>query len=293
MDITQKNKDKSVKIASLLRWMPNKIYLKILYRLKTGRKLNLKNPVGFNDKMNWLKLHNINKSYSNYVDKIKAKEIVKDKIGEEHVIPLIGVWDRFDDIDFSKLPNSFVLKCNHDSGSAKVIKNKNDLTEQDIKSLRKHFKHRLKTNMFYFAREYPYKKLKPQIFAEKYMVDESNYELKDYKFYCFNGVPEIYYIAKERGPDTRMDFYDMKCNHLDIVNIHYNSDHPVIGKPPHFEEMVEIAKTLSKGFPFVRIDLFSTKDNVYFAEYTFFAGAGLYLFEPEKWEKHLGDLIKL
>ena len=288
-----KNKNKSLLIANLLSWVPSKIYLKVLFKFKTGQKLNLKNPKGFNEKLNWLKLNNKNDALSDYVDKIKAREIVKSKIGDKYLIPTYGSWSSFDEIDFNQLPNSFVLKCNHDSGSAKVIKDKTQLTENDFKELSKFYKNRLKKNMYNFAREYPYLKVKPMIFAEKLMVDESNIELKDYKFFCFKGEPKLYFVASNRGVDTRFDFYDMNNNHLDVYNTHKNADHPVVGKPPFFDEMVKIASQLSESFPFIRIDLYSTNKGVFFGEYTFFHCGGLYSFKPQSWEEKLGDYISL
>lgn len=293
MEYSLKNKERSLVIASLLKWLPNKLYLKLVYRLKVGKKLDLRNPKGINEKLNWLKVNNISLIKQEYVDKIKAREIVKNIVGEKYIIPVLGVWKEFKDIDFDKLPESFVLKCNHDSGGVKVIRNKSKLRDKDFEELSKFFKKRLKNNLFYFAREYPYKHLEPLIFAEDYLVDESGFELKDYKFYCFNGRPEFYYIASNRGVDTRIDFYDMKCNHLDIYHVHKNADHPVVGMPPHFDDMVRVAEKLSKNFPLVRIDLYATKEKVFFGEFTFFPGGGFYPYNPYKWEKLFGDLIDL
>lgn len=293
MNRTLSNKDKSLKIASLLKWVPTRLYLKIIYKYKTGRKLNLKKPTKFTDKLNYLKIHNKNKNYTKYVDKLEARNIAKEIIGEKYLIPVLGKWENFDEIDFNSLPEAFVLKCNHDSGSTKIIRHKSELTENDYKALRKFFKSRLRANMYSFAREYPYKDIHSVIYAEKYMVDESGFELKDYKFFCFNGKPELYFIASNRGVDTRFDFYDMNNNHLDIYNTHKNADHPFVGKPYHFDEMVEITKKLSESFPFVRIDLYTTQSGVFFGEFTFFHCAGYYPFEPEMWEDKLGKLLKI
>lgn len=282
-----------LKISKSLFWMSDKAFLKMIFKLKTHHKLNLKNPTKFTDKLNWLKLNHKHLEYSEYVDKIKARQKVIDRIGEKYLIPIYGTWDKFQDIDFDNLPNEFVLKCNHDSGSVTIIRDKSVLTKKYLKKLKKFYNKRLKWNLYYMAREYPYKNVKPMIYAEKLIVDESKIELKDYKFFCFYGEPKLFYIASNRGPDTRFDFYDMDCNHLDIFNIHKNADNPPKGKPPYFDEMIRIAKELSKGFPFIRIDLYSTNDGPKFGEFTIFHGAGLYLFEPEKWEYELGKFLDL
>ena len=288
----QKNNFKLI-LGSFLRFIPSKLYLKIVYRFKTGRKINFKNPVGFNEKLNWLKINNRDSRLEKYVDKISARQIVADKIGSKYLIPILGEWSSFDDIDFDALPDSFVLKCNHDSGSVKIIKNKKELSNEDIKKMRKFFNKRLKLNLYWHSREYPYLNIKPKIFAEKFMIDEEQKELKDYKFFCFDGVPKLFYVAKNRDTETTFDFYDMDCNSLNIVNTHSNSNQKLSGKPPHFDEMVNIVKQLCGGFPFIRIDLYSTPDGPLFSEFTFFHCGGFYLFHPEEWETRLGSWLEI
>lgn len=288
-----KDKETRVRFIYLLSWIPNKLYLKMIYYLKNHIRLNLKNPVGFNDKINWLKLYDKHPEYTQYVDKIAVKKIVASKIGEKYIIPTIEEWGKFDEIDFEKLPNQFVLKCNHDSGSVLIVKDKRLLTESDIKNAKKKFSRRLRQNPYYLAREYPYKNVKPRIFAEQYRVDESGVELKDYKFFCFNGEPKFLYVGKNRMVDVRFDFYDLNFNHLNIRNIHDNADDPLTVKPDTFDEMIDVCKKLSEGFTFVRIDLFTDNKNVYFGEYTFFPGAGLYPFYPPEKEIEFGSYIDL
>ncbi len=287
------NREARLKLIMLLSFIPDKLYLKFVYKIKTGKKLNLRHPVGFNEKLNWLKLHNKDKKLTDYVDKISARDIVKEKIGEKYLIKTYGCWNSFDEIDFNNLPNSFVLKCNHDSGSVKIIKDKSGLTKPDFKGLRKFFKNRLKIKPFYLGREYPYKGVKPKIYAEEFIVDESGTQLKDYKFFCFNGTPKLFYIAKDRGQNTTFDFYSTDFHLLDVYNCHSNSLDPIMEKPKEFEEMLEISKKLSEDFPFVRIDLYLTPNGIFFGEYTFFHCGGFYLFKPEEWEKRLGDYIKI
>ncbi len=284
-----KNREFRLKLINCLCFIPTKPYLKMVYKIKTGKKLNLKNPVGFNEKLNWLKIHDITPYYTDYVDKIKVRDIIKEKLGEDICFPLLGQWERYEDIDFSKLPDQFVLKCNHDSGSVKIVKDKSTINYEEFAEF---YKSRLKLNPYTIGREYPYKDVKPMIMAEKYMVPEGASDIEDYKFFCFNGKPEIMFIATDRSTDVKFDFFDMDFNHLDIENIHPQSDKKIV-KPTLFEEMKEVATKLSAGIKFVRIDLYEIDGKIYFGEYTFFHGGGFWLIKPDEWEKKLGDLIDI
>lgn len=281
-------------LMSALKFLPDKLYLQLFYFATTGKLINFKIPVGFNEKMQWLKVNDKRAEYTKLVDKLAVRENIKEVLGEEYLFPLLGAWESFDDIDFDALPEKFVLKCNHDSGSAKVIHNKSELTEKDFVELRRHFSKRLKQDFFYAGREYPYKNIKPLIIAEQLMFDENDPEksLEDYKFHCFNGVPKIVLVVTGRNTDCRFDYFDMDFNHLEIYKSHPNSD-KVIEKPELFDEMKEIAKKLSQGMKFVRIDLYQINGKIYFGEYTFFAGGGFSLFRPAEWERKLGDLIDI
>ena len=284
-----KDREFRLKLINGLRFIPAKPYLNMVYKIKTGKKLNLKKPVGFNEKLNWLKVNDIHPEYTDYADKIKVREIVKEKLGEDICFPLLGQWDRYEDIDFDALPEKFVLKCNHDSASVTIVKDKSQI---DHKKLAKFYNGRLKLNVYTIGREYPYKEIKPQIIAEKYMTPEGETDINDYKFFCFNGKPEIMFIATERNVDCKFDFFDMHFNHLDIENIHPQSGKD-IEKPATFEQMKEIATKLSQGMKFVRIDLYEIEGKIYFGEFTFFHGGGFWLFNPPEWERKLGDMIKL
>lgn len=277
-----------------LSFLPDKLYLQIFYFSTTGKFINFRNPKGFNEKQQWLKVNDRRSEYTQLVDKLAVRQHIDTVLGEGHLFPLLGVWDTFDDIDFDKLPNQFVLKCNHDSGSTKVVKDKNALTVEDIAKFKKSFDGRIKENFFYAGREYPYNNIKPCILAEQLMVDENNPEksIEDYKFFCFNGVPKVMFVATDRSTDCRFDFFDMDFNHLDIVNIHPQADKP-IKKPALFEEMKAIAAKLSQDMPFVRIDLYELNGKIYFGEYTFFHGGGFRLCEPPEWERRLGDWIDI
>ena len=222
------------------------------------------------------------------------REHINNVLGEGHLFPLIGKFDSFDDIDFATLPNQFVLKCNHDSGSVKIVKDKASLTDADIEQMKSSIELSMSKDFYYAGREYPYKGIKPCIIIEELMVDEKHPDksIEDYKFFCFNGEPKVMFVATDRSTDCRFDFYDMDFNHLDLVNIHPNSD-KIIEKPKMFNEMKEIAAKLSKGMPFVRVDLYELNGKIYFGEYTFFHGGGFRLCEPPEWERKLGDWIKL
>lgn len=284
-----KNREWRVKISNFLSFIPNRPYLKMVYFMKTGKRLNLDKPVGFNEKENWLKVNEIHPEYTNYVDKYEVRSIVDKTLGEGYMFPLLGVWNHYEDIDFSALPKQFVLKCTHDSGSVKIVKDKSIVNHKEFKSF---FESRLRINSFNLGREYPYKNVKPRIIAEKLM--EAKEGINDYKFFCFDGKPTIMFVATERASgDTKFDFYDMDFNHLDIVNIHPQSTKGGITKPKCFDEMKDIAAKCSQGMKFVRIDLYEIDGKVYFGEYTFFHGGGFWLFKPDHWEKDLGDLIEI
>lgn len=278
----------------LFSFLGDKIYLKILYRIVLRKKLNLKNPQTYNEKLQWLKLYDRRPEYTRMVDKYEAKKYVADIIGEQYIIPTLGVWDKFDDIDFDSLPNQFVLKTTHGGGNYGVVICK-DKANFDIVKCRSKLKRALKQNIYKQLREWPYKDVKPRIIAEKYMVDESGYELKDYKFFCFNGEPKALFIATDRGvedEETKFDFYDMDFNHMPIKHGHPNSDKP-IKKPLSFEKMKELAAKLSEGIPHVRVDFYDINGQIYFGELTFYQYSGLMPFQPEEWDYTFGSWIKL
>ena len=218
------------------------------------------------------------------------KKYIADKIGEQYVIPTLGVWDKFEDINFNELPNQFVLKCTHDSGGLVVCKDKSKL---DLKKARKKIEKSLANNYYLWTREWPYKGVKPRIIAEKYMEDQETGELRDYKFFCFNGEPKLMFVATERGvKNTKFDFYDMQFNHMNIVQ-HYPNSVSAIRKPEHFEKMIELTKKLSEGFPHVRVDFYEANGQVYFGEMTFYHFGAIVPFETKEWDKKIGDWLVL
>lgn len=267
-------------------------YLTWYFRLATGYPLNIESPQSFNEKLQWLKLYDRKPEYTTMVDKYAAKEYVANIIGWEHIIPTLGVWDSVDDIDFDKLPNQFVLKCTHDSGGIVICTDKSQL---DIEKAKAKLRAGLKRNYYPQSREWPYKDVPRRIIAEQYMVDESGYELKDYKFFCFDGVPKALFIASERGnpnEETKFDFFDMEFNHLPFTNGHPNSTKPVL-KPKGFDIMKELAGRLSQNIPHARIDFYDVNGQVYFGEITFFHFSGFVSFDPVEWDYKFGSWIKL
>ena len=273
--------------------MPDEEFLKQKYLENTGKELNLDNPQTFNEKIQWLKLHDRNPLYTTLVDKYAVKQYVADKIGPEHVIPVIGgPWNDANEIDFKALPEQFVLKCNHDCGSVVIC---TDKTKLDLFAVREKLNKALKRNYYYVGREWPYKNVKPCIFAEQYLVDESGYELKDYKFFCFSGEPKCMFIATDRmksDEETKFDFFDINFNHLPITNGHPNSVTKLV-RPHRFEEMKTLAAILSQGIPHVRIDFYESGDRAIFGEMTFYHWGGCMPFDPPEWDNKLGNWINL
>ena len=272
--------------------MPDDEFLKKLYKLWFERDLDLENPKTFNEKTQWLKLYDRRPEYTEMVDKFSAKEYVSRRIGEEYIIPTFGVWDRFEDIDFDKLPQQFVLKCTHDSGGIVIVKDKDKLNKKAAKAK---IEKCLKRNFYDLGREWPYKNVKPRIIAEQYMEDAKMHELRDYKFFCFNGTPKLLLLASERQSkqeEMKVDFFDMDYKHLPIKKGHPNAP-SLPEKPATFEEMKTLAAKLSAGVPLLRVDFYEANGKCYFGELTFSSGNGIGAFEPEEWDYTLGEWITL
>lgn len=285
------NKKKILKrLKYSLRILPDSLYIQIYYFIRFKRLCNLKNPKTYNEKLQWLKLNDKNPEYMKMVDKYEVKEYVSKIIGDDYIIPTLGVWDKFDDIDFDKLPNQFVLKCTHDSEGLVIVKDKNEL---DIESAREKINTALKYNFYYIGREWPYKNIKPRIIAEEYVEDSVYGELRDYKFFCFNGEPKAMFIATERSQGSvKFDYFDLGFNNLNIIQNYKNSEKN-IEKPKQFEKMIELSKVLSKDIPHVRVDFYEVNGKLYFGELTFYHFSGFMPFQPSKWDKIFGDWIEL
>ena len=251
---------------------------------------NLKDPQTYNEKLQWMKLNDHNPDYIRMVDKAQAKEWVKDKLGtDEYCIPTLAVFNTFEEIDFSKLPNQFVLKTTHDSGSVVVCRDKDKL---DMAMAKRTLNHSLNHNYYLQHREWPYKHVPRKIIAEQYLEDIDGGSLKDYKFFCFDGEPKFMFIASDRGKDTRFDFYDMDFNHLPFEQGHPNADHD-LQKPAEWDKMVDLARKLSKGMYHIRVDLYDINGRVYFGEMTLFHFSGNVPFEPEDWDYKIGQWLRI
>jgi len=273
----------------LLNWIPDQLYLKIIWRLKTGKKLNLTSPKTFNEKLQWLKLYNRKPEYTQMVDKYEAKKYVAERIGEKYIVPTYGIWNRFDEIDFGILPNQFVLKCTHDSGGLVICKDK---AKFDIVAAKKKIEKSLKRNYYFGNREWPYKNVQPRIIAEVYLEDDGDDALVDYKFFCFNGVPKVMYISRDHGKTPRTDFFDMDFKHLPFWFRDPNAE-VTPEKPSGFAKMRSIAEILSNGIPFLRVDFYQVNNHIFLGELTFYHMSGYAKVCPSKWDDILGSWIDL
>ena len=269
--------------------LPDKLYLKIQFRTIMGKKLNLRNPKTFNEKLQWLKLYDRKPEYTVMVDKYLVKDYVAKKIGEEYIIPTVGVWDSADEIDFDKLPEQFVLKCNHNSGDVVICTNKSEL---DIAGTKQKLSNALRQDFYLAGREWPYKNVPRKIIAERFMDGDSAEGLNDYKLMCFNGKVRCSFVCSERTENLKVTFFDNDWKRLPFER-HYPASKKEILKPVNFNKMIELAEILSKDIPFVRADFYEVSGKVYFGELTFYPGCGYEEFTPEEWDEKLGSWIKL
>lgn len=275
-----------------MKLIPDKHYLKLLFRLRMKEKLNLDNPKTFNEKLQWLKLFDRKEIYTSMVDKYEAKQYVSSIIGDEYIVPTLGVWNTFDEINFDELPRQFVLKCTHDSGGVVIVKDKEQI---DLKKVRKIINESIKNNYYYYSREWPYKNIKPRIIAEEYLKDADGLGIKDYKFFTFNEKPKILRIltnGESYGDKKYSDYFDMEANWLPFKSGHDNAEvTPSI--PKQFDKMRNIAEKLAQGTIHLRVDLYEVNDKIYFGEMTFYHWSGCVPFEPKEWDYYLGSLLQL
>ncbi len=267
-------------------------YISTEFEYHMGYRPNLDDPKTFNEKIQWLKLHVRNPEYTRMVDKYEVKNYIAEKVGKEYVIPTLGIYDAFDEIEFDKLPRQFVLKCTHDSGSTVVCKDKNSF---DIENARTLLERNLKYNYYWAGREWQYKDVKPRIIAEQYLEDNQDRELRDYKFFCFHGVAKVLLIAQGRmssESEVTTDFYNEKLEHIEM-----KSGHPNALVKPHmpenYLEMKEIAEKLSSGIPHVRVDFYEVNGQVYLGEFTFHHQGGMVPLKPYERDLELGSWIHL
>lgn len=277
-------------IYKVLSILDDKTFLKIKFYFKMKRKLVLDNPITYNDKLQWLKLHDRNPRYSIMVDKYLVKEYVASIIGKEHIIPTYGVWKNFDDINFDELPDKFVLKTNHDSGSVVICKNKSTFDYSQAKSI---INRSLKRNFYLEGREYPYKDVKPLVLAEMFMEDKKGKALLDYKIMCFNGEPKLIELHNGRFTNHHThDYYDVNWKKTTISQLDEFSD-KVLPKPKQLDDLLDFSRKLAKNIPHCRVDWYIVKGVIYFGEITFFDASGFKPFNKYDDDLLLGSWINL
>jgi len=260
--------------------------------MKFGKKLDLMNPKTFNEKLQWLKLYDRRPEYIKMVDKYAVKKYIAETIGEAYFIPLLGVYNSYNEINFSALPNQFVLKPNHTSGDIYICKDKSAI---DYVKLAKAVDTWLKRRYYWENREWPYKKVQPRIICEEYMVDESGVELKDYKIMCFNGEAKCCVVCANRASlhNVTMNYYDMNWELMPFEHTSYPNSGTLVPKPKDFDKMVEIAGKLSKDISFIRLDFYQTNKQLYLGELTLFPCSGYGKFAPDSYDYLLGSWIRL
>lgn len=288
---------------SVLRYcaglMPDKLFLECMYYMQTGKRLNLKNPKSFSEKMQWLKLYNRRPEYTTMVDKYAVKDYVAKIIGQEYIIPTIGVWERPEEIAWEELPRQFVLKTTHGGGNKGVIVC-TDKEKLDKDATVKKLKSSLKTDLYKTLAEWPYKNVKRRIIAENYLSDGNEadndsvpHDLIDYKYLCFNGKPLYCMVVTNRRTNKSYDFFDNDWNHIPIQCNNYPNAVTKPAKPHHHETMLALAAKLAAGHPHLRVDFYEVKEKVYFGEITFFTNSGYNTIKPEEWDIKIGSYIQL
>lgn len=276
----------------LNRCLPDRIYLFIRYYLAVGRRLNLNPPRYFSEKMQWLKLNDRNPAYTMMADKYSVRDYVREKIGDEYLIPLIGIYNNFSEIDFDALPNQFVLKPTHSCG-VYICKDKSKFSINEVKCK---IEASLNSNYFFLHREWEYKNILPRILVQQYLADDQQESLYDYKFYCFNGEPKFLYLALGGAgnlKNLRMNFLNFDWSLTPFQRPDHLQFEVLPPKPHCLDKMVELARLLSHNIPFVRVDFFVVDNKIYFGEMTFHPGAGFAPFSPRKYELLYGELIRL
>lgn len=275
---------------NLLNFIPDPVYLRLVFRAELGYPLDLKDPVTYNEKLQWIKLYDRNPDYTIYADKYLVREYIKNKIGEKYLIPLVGVYDTVDDIDWEMLPNRFVLKCTHGSGCNIICRNKAQL---NIDEAKKKLKKWMRKSWYWFGREWAYKNIKPRIICEEFLETPDGNTPTDYKFMCFNGQPKLIQVHQDRYGHHTKDFYDMDWNKTNISSGGVPNSSKSVPKPSSYAEMLEISKQLSAGMPYARIDLYDQDGRVFFGEITMYPTSGFAPFNSYEVDKTLGSWIQL
>lgn len=284
---------KRIRIELLLlfsKCFSDQAFIEKMYRLRIGHELNLNEPQTFNEKLQWLKLYDRRPQYTKMVDKYEAKIFVSKIIGLEHIIPTYGIYNKFDEIDFDSLPNQFVLKCTHDSGGIIICKDKSKF---NIINAKRKLNKSLRRSYYYHKREWPYKDVIPRIIVEQYMEDESGWQLKDYKIFCFNGEPKFIEVDYDRYVGHKLNVYDLDWNFIDFYMTSPNDKNVKINKPEKLGDMLDYSRKLSHGISFLRVDFYSINSKIYFGELTFYPGSGMIDFHPKEYDSILGRMLTL
>lgn len=277
-------------IFKLLSFIDDERVIKLRYKISTGQRLNLENPITYTEKLQWLKLNWYDPIATKCTDKYEVREFVKERIGEQYLNELYGVYDSVEEIDLNKLPDSFVLKATHGSGWNIICRDKNKMNwAVELKKMKRW----LKTNYYWFGREWNYKDIKPRIICEKYLAEEDGEPPKDYKIFCFHGEPKFIQVDIDRFKGHKRNIYDLEWNLLDAEFLYPKFNEKLIKKPVKLSEMIELSRKLSKDFPHVRVDFFIVENKIYFGELTFFPESGFKKFKPEDFEIQVGSWLKL
>jgi len=273
------------------RLIPDRLYLQLKFFLKMGMRLQIKHPETFNQKIQWLKLYEKKEYYVNYVDKVLVRDIIAQRFSSDILVPIVGIYTTFDEINFHELPLKFVLKPSHLSGKIFVCKNKQSINYEE---LRQEVNLWMKSNYFWSYRELPYKFIKPRLIIEELLEDEEDKEFKDYKVMCFDGKVWCSFVTHNRSSKSNMyvDFYNRNWERLPFIR-RYKSSNIFIEKPYNYEEMIRISEELGKEEKFLRVDFYEVNRKLYFGEITLYPGAGFESFNPLEWDYKLGSYIDL
>lgn len=276
-------------IKTLKHSLPDGLHIRLMYFHVRKQILYLKNPETYSHKIQWLKLYGDLEQFTDHADKYTVRQYVVDKVGNQYLVPLIGVWNKFDDIPLKSLPDKYVMKATHGSGY-NIIVNKKDKFKPD--QMKQKIEKWMSENYFEVSRETQYKNSKPRVIVEKYIEDDND-DLKDYKFYCFKGKPELIMVATDRQSNLKLDVVDANWKRVKATIGKYPNSTTLPSKPSNLKDMVDLAKKLSEDFPFVRVDLYTAKNKIYFGELTFTPSSGLEIFGDKEFDKWLGKKIDL
>lgn len=272
--------------------MSDKFYISVLWKMVMGYELDWEHPKTYNEKLQWLKLYDRKPIYTTMVDKYRAKQWIADRIGEQYVIPTLAVYNSVDEIDLYKLPDQFVLKCNHDSGSVAICRDKSTF---DLEAAKRKLGDALKKNFYWEEREWPYKNVKRCVFAEKYLEVDEGKDLSDYKLFTFNGEPKFCYITSGRDSATGLkeDFFDMNGNLLVLNQKGFRNAEITPLLPANYDKMIELSRRIAVGTSHLRVDYYEINGRLFIGELTFFDGGGFVPFYPDEWNRTAGDWIKI